>query len=72
MAVAAEENEFSRMKDYRKLRAGGKSDMQAREEVWPSTSIGMKKNADEKARVEAVKAEEREAGTKDKQGKDQS
>ncbi|MCX6770846.1 MAG: hypothetical protein NTX79_02210 [Candidatus Micrarchaeota archaeon] len=53
----AEENEFSRMADYRKLRAGGKSDFEAREEVWPSTSVGMKRNADEKIRLEAVKAE---------------
>ena len=43
MAVVAEENEFSRMKDYRKLRAGGMSDMVAREEIWPSTAVGMKK-----------------------------
>ena len=66
MAVAAEENEVSRMKDYRKLRASGKSDMQAREEVWPSTSVGMKKNADEKTRLEGVKAEEIAAKAKDK------
>ena len=66
MAVVAEENEFSRMKDYRKLRASGKSDTQAREEVWPSTSVGMKKNADEKTRLEAVKAEEKAAKTKEK------
>ena len=67
MAVAAEENEFSRMKDYRKLRASGKSDMQAREEVWPSTSVGMKKNADEKTRLETVKAEETAAHAKSKE-----
>ena len=66
MAVEAEENEFSRMKDYRKLRAGGKSDAEAREDIWPSTRVGMKKNADEKARVEAVKAEEKEADSKAK------
>jgi len=62
----AEENEFSRMKDYRKLRASGKSDTQAREEVWPSTSVGMKKNADEKTRLEAVKAEEKAPKSKEK------
>ena len=62
----AEENEFSRMKDYRKLRAGGKSDTQAREEVWPSTSVGMKRNADEKVRLEGVKAEEKAAKSKEK------
>ena len=66
MAEAAEENEFSRMKDYRKLRAGGKSDMEAREEVWPSTSVGMKKNADEKARVEAEKTNGKEPGSEEK------
>jgi len=63
----AEENEFSRMKDYRKLRASGKSDSQAREDVWPSTSVGMKKNADEKTRLEAVKAEETAANSKSKE-----
>ena len=62
----AEENEFSRMKDYRKLRASGKSDMAAREEVWPSTSVGIKKNADEKIRLEAVKAEEKAANSNEK------
>jgi hypothetical protein len=68
MAVVAEENEFSRMKDYRKLRAGGKSDSVAREEIWPSTAVGMKKNADEKTRLDAVKAEavEKEAKAKEK------
>ena len=66
MAVVAEENEFSRMKDYRKLRASGKSDSVAREEIWPSTSVGMKKNADEKTRLDAVKAEEKAANSKDK------
>jgi len=62
----AEENEFSRMKDYRKLRAGGKSDMAAREEVWPSTSLGMKRNADEKARLEAEKTDGKEPSAEEK------
>ena len=66
MAVVAEENEFSRMKDYRKLRAGGKSDSQAREEVWPSTAVGMKKNADEKARLETEKTNGKEPSAEDK------
>ena len=56
----AEENEFSRMADYRKLRAGGKSDTVAREEVWPSTSLGIKRNADERARLEAEKTDGKE------------
>ena len=67
MAVVAEENEFSRMKDYRKLRAGGKSDSVAREEIWPSTSVGIKRNADEKTRLDAVRAEETEAKAKIKE-----
>jgi len=63
----AEENEFSRMKDYRKLRAGGKSDSVAREEIWPSTTVGMKKNADEKVRLETEKTEkEKTANSKEK------
>jgi len=64
----AEENEFSRMKEYRKLRAGGKSDMAAREEVWPSTRAGMKKNADGKARVEKMKRRRLKNNKKKKRG----
>ena len=66
MAVVAEENEFSRMKDYRKLRAGGMSDTVAREEIWPSTAVGMKKNADEKARLEAERTDGKEPSAEDK------
>ena len=66
MAVVAEENEFSRMKDYRKLRAGGMSDTVAREEIWPSTSVGMKKNADERARLEAEKTDGKEPSAEEK------
>ena len=66
MAVAAEENEFSRMKDYRKLRAGGMSDTLAREEIWPSTAVGMKKNADEKARLEAERTDGKEPSAEEK------
>ena len=66
MAVVAEENEFSRMKDYRKLRAGGMSDMVAREEIWPSTAVGMKKNADEKARLEAERTDGKEPSAEEK------
>jgi len=66
MADAVEENEFSRMKDYRKLRASGKSDLEAREDVWPSTSVGMKKNADEKARVEAERTNGKEPSAEEK------
>ncbi|MFA6328507.1 MAG: hypothetical protein WCY41_03605 [Candidatus Micrarchaeia archaeon] len=51
----AEENEVSRMSEYRKLRASGKSDDVAREAVWPSTYAGIKRNADEKARLDAGK-----------------
>ena len=72
MAVVAEENEFSRMKDYRKLRAGGKSDAVAREEIWPSTSVGMKRNADEKVRLDAVKAEDAAAKADEKAAKAKS
>ena len=66
MAVVAEENEFSRMKDYRTLRAGGMSDTVAREEIWPSTAVGMKKNADEKARLEAERTDGKEPSAEDK------
>ena len=66
MAVAAEENEFSRMKDYRKLRAGGMSDTLAREEIWPSTAVGMKKNADEKARLDAERTDGKEPSAEEK------
>ncbi len=66
MAVVAEENEFSRMKDYRKLRAGGMSDTVAREEIWPSTAVGMKKNADEKARLEAERTDGKEPSAEEK------
>ena len=69
MAVVAEENEFSRMKDYRKLRASGKSDSVAREEIWPSTSVGIKRNADEKTRLEGVKAEDAVAKADEKAAK---
>jgi len=58
MADENMETEQDRHAKYRKLRMGGKSDTEAREEVWPSTRVGMKKNADEKARVEAEKTEE--------------
>ena len=62
----AEDNEFSRKTEYRKLRAGGMSDSVAREEVWPSTSAGMKRNADEKARLEAEKTDGKEPSAEDK------
>jgi len=57
------ETEHDRRTKYRKLREAGKSDSEAREEVWPSTSRGMKRNADEKARLEAGKAEGKDAAS---------
>jgi len=60
------ETEQDRRMKYRKLREGGRSDAEAREDVWPSTRVGMKKNADEKARVEAEKAEGKEPASKEK------
>ena len=60
------ETEQDRHARYRELRAGGKSDTEAREDVWPSTRVGMKKNADEKARVEAEKTDGKEPASEGK------
>lgn len=60
------ETEHDRRVKYRKLREAGKSDLQAREAVWPSTGAGVKRNADEKARADAKKAEEKEAASENK------
>jgi hypothetical protein len=49
-----EDNEINRRKEYRKLRAGGKSDFEAREAVWPSTTLGfVKRKKDDEAKVQA-------------------
>ena len=53
----ADENEHSRRIEYRKLRAQGMGDKEATERVWPSTSAGMKVNADEKAKAESDRLE---------------
>ncbi|GEM_PF-2904931 len=60
------ETEHDRHVKYRKFREAGKSDAQAREEVWPSTSGGVKKNADDKARADTEKAEKKAAASEGK------
>ncbi|MCX6770958.1 MAG: hypothetical protein NTX79_02785 [Candidatus Micrarchaeota archaeon] len=57
-----EETEQDRRKKYRKLRAGGKSDSEAMENVWPSTSAGVKFNADAKAKDGEERAAKAKAG----------
>lgn len=44
-----EETHVDRRMKYRKLVAGGMSDKEAAESVWPTTTAGLLKNAREKA-----------------------
>lgn len=44
----AEETHLDRRKKYNKLMAGGMTDKQAVEEVWPTTSAGLAKNVKDK------------------------
>jgi hypothetical protein len=53
-----EETENERRVKYRKLRAGGMSDKDSSESVWPTTSKGMLKNAKEKADADKAKSED--------------
>ena len=47
-----EETHFDRRKKYRELVAGGMTDRNATETVWPSTKLGMEKKAKDKAEKE--------------------
>lgn len=53
-----DETEFDRRQAYRKLRAGGMQDVEAREKVWPSTTAGLNKNIKEKAERDEKAAQE--------------
>jgi hypothetical protein len=50
------ETHLDRRKKYKDLVAGGMSDKIATEEVWPSTTVGMVKNAKEAADKKALNA----------------
>ena len=64
----ADDNEHGRRIEYRKLRSQGVEDNIAKEKVWPSTSAGLKINADEKAKVESDKAAKEKPDAKEAKG----
>lgn len=61
--IEEEETNLDRLRNYRKLVAGGKSDKEAIELVWPSTTVG--KNAKDKVDKDKADLEKAESEKED-------